>query len=130
MEGNAKQIVEQVINAWKDAGEARDLDRLLALIADECVFLAPGAPPIRGKEAAKAMFMTVWSRIKEHHQTFEVEEAFFAGDWLIAWGRESASMLPAEGDAVEFEGHGVMILKRAGDSWQFARGINNMLKKT
>lgn len=129
MDADAKQIIEGMIGAWKKAAEARDLERLLALIADECVFIAPAAPPVRGKEAAKAMFLTVWSRVKEHHQTFTVEEAFIAGDWLIAWGQETATLVPNEGEAAKFEGHGFMILKRAGDTWQFARGINSMIKK-
>ena len=122
--------LQALIEKWQSAVEARDLERLMSLIADDCVFLAPSAPPVRGKEAVEGMFRSLWKSLQEHKQEFTIEEAWISGDCLIGWGVDSATLLPAGStESLRYAGHGVMILKRApSGEWKFARGINNMIR--
>lgn len=127
---SARQILETLIAEWTDAAEARDLPRLMRLIDDEAVFLAPASPPIRGKQAVEAMFRNVWQKVQRHTQHFVIHEAWISGDCLIAWGEDSAAMQVAGADEpVNYSGHGMMILRKHPDGvWKFARGINNMIR--
>ena len=128
MQDTAKQILENLIAAWKNASDSRDLQKLLALMAEDAVFLAPGAPPICGKEAVESMFRTVWQRVQRHTQNFVIREAWISGDTLIAWGEDSAAMFTQDAsEPIRYAGHGMMILKQEADGWKFARGINNMM---
>lgn len=128
---SAKEILERRIGEWTAASESQDLEALLDLIADDAVFLAPGAPPVQGKPAVESMFRGVWAKVKEHKQNFVIQEAWREGDSLFAWGEDSATiLLTGAPEPVHYKGHGVMILKRHLDgSWRFARGINNMMRK-
>src|ERR1051326_7580141 len=112
---------------WLGAMQAKDLDRLLSLIADDAVFLPPGSPPVRGRAEVTNMLRTFFSRCNPE-QSVAVEEIQICGDWAFAWGAETMKATPVAGGApLTMRGHGLSILRRQPDgSWKFARGINNL----
>lgn len=128
-ESQDKELVEQLINRWRDAARAKQINQILDMITDDAVFLAPGAPPLRGKEAVSRVYQNVFAQF-EVEQDFQLEEVQIVGDFAFAWGVDSATVKPlAGGDAVSQRGHGMMILRRdSTGAWKFARGINNKMK--
>lgn len=115
---------------WRRASQAGDVERLLKLITDDAVFLAPGQPPIRGKAAVEALYRQVLGKFI-FEQEWIFEEIQILGDWGYCWGRDSVAMTPlAGGPTVRASGAGLSILRRlAGGSWVVARGINNMVRE-
>jgi uncharacterized protein (TIGR02246 family) len=124
-----KQLVQQLINRWRDAACAKQIDLLLEMITDDAVFLSPGAPPLRGKEDLLRVYQNVFAQY-EVDQDFQLEEVQITGDFAFAWGVDSATIKPIQdGDPVTYRGHGMMILRRdSTGAWKFARGINNKIK--
>jgi len=114
---------------WLAAVRAKDIPRLAGMVTDDAVFLPPGFPPIRGKQAVEAMYQSFFPPFRSLEQTVCLEEVQVAGDWAFAWGTEKFALVPQSGGApIEMQGQGMSILKRQPDgSWKFARGINNTL---
>ena len=115
---------------WLEAVAGGDAPRLASLVTEDCVFLAPGAPPIRGRQAVELLYRSLFARYRLK-QNFQFEEVLPFGDWAFAWGTDEVAMTPIEsGEPVRFAGYGVSILRRESDGvWRFARGINNATRQ-
>ena len=48
---NAERSIRELIATWHQATAEGDIDGVLRLMADDVIFLTPGNPPMRGKEA-------------------------------------------------------------------------------
>jgi uncharacterized protein (TIGR02246 family) len=105
----------------------KDVARLTNMITEDAVFLPPGLPPIRGKQAVEAMYNSFFPQFESVEQTAILEEVDVAGNLAFAWGTESCVLAPHSGGSrIQMQGKGMSILKRQPDgSWKFARGINN-----
>ena len=112
---------------WVAAVYAKDVTRLLALVTDDCVFLAPGVAPIRGKESVEALYKQVFSKYRVE-QSFWFEEVQAHEEWAYGLGKHSTTLTPLDGSQpARAEGMGIAImLKQVDGSWRFARGLNNM----
>ena len=126
-----EQAIRKLTEDWLAAVRAKDIPRLAGMVTDDAVFLPPGFPPIRGKQAVKTMYETFFPQFSSVEQTVSLEEVQVAGDWAFAWGTEQFTLVPRAGGApIEMQGKGMSILSRQpDDSWKFARGINNSLPK-
>ena len=49
-----KQQIREVIERWIAASATGDLNAVLCLMADDVVFLLPGRPPMKGRDAYAA----------------------------------------------------------------------------
>jgi uncharacterized protein (TIGR02246 family) len=105
---------------------AKDIDRLVSLVTDDVVFLPPGGPPIKGREAVGELYRSLFTQF-DVEQAAQTEETEVAGDWAFSWGAETMTLAPRGGGApVSLQGKGLTILRRQPDgTWKFARGINN-----
>jgi len=126
-----ERAIRKLTEDWLAAVRAKDIPRLAAMVTDDAVFLPPGFPPIRGRQAVETMYRSIFPQFSSVEQTVAMEEVQVAGDWAFAWGTEQFTLVPRAGGApIEIEGKGMSILKRQPDgSWKFARGINNTLPK-
>jgi uncharacterized protein (TIGR02246 family) len=119
-------MIDDLLENWLAAVKSKNIDALVSLVTEDCVFLAPGAPPIRGRDKVRETYSNLFRR---YHvvQQFHFEEFQSMGDWAFGWGTDDIIVTPIDaGPAVRFAGHGVSILRREGDGmWRFARGINN-----
>jgi uncharacterized protein (TIGR02246 family) len=118
--------LEIVIGEWAAAVKAKDPGRVASMVTEDCVFLAPNAPPMRGRAMVEQLYRNLFARY-DLIQTFRTEEAQFMDGWAFAWGIDDITMTPiAGGAAIHFMGHGMSILRREPEGmWRFARGINN-----
>jgi uncharacterized protein (TIGR02246 family) len=130
-EQGGQAAIRKLNERWSAAVRAKDVTGLTGMVTDDVVFLPPGFPPIRGKQAVQEMYATFFAQFAEVEQTVSIEEIEAAGDWAFAWGSEKLVLTPKGGGAaVQMEGKGMTILRRDADgSWRFARGINNSALK-
>jgi uncharacterized protein (TIGR02246 family) len=124
-------IFDGLVDEWTAAVRAKDSAVLASLVTEDCIFLAPNAPPIRGRLTVQHLYRNLFARY-DLLQTFRFEETQLMGEWAFAWGVDDITMRPIEGgEAVHFVGHGMSILRRERDgAWRFARGINNATRQT
>jgi uncharacterized protein (TIGR02246 family) len=124
-----KQAIQRLTEEWVAAVRTKDIARLTNMVTEDAVFLPPGYPAIRGKQAVEAMYKSFFPQFSSVEQTANLEEVEVAGDWAFAWGTESFVLVPqAGGLQIHMQGKGMSILRRQPDgSWKFARGINNTL---
>jgi uncharacterized protein (TIGR02246 family) len=121
-----KKLVEQLTADWTAAVNAKDAARLASMVTEDCVFLAPNAPPLRGRETVRQIYANLFARF-DVTQKFHFEEIQPMGDWAFGWGTDDIIMTPVGGgQPAHYAGHGVSILRRGADGqWRFTRGINN-----
>ena len=123
------EAINKLRDEWKAASDARDVDKILSLITDDAVILAPNSPPLVGKRAVETMYRTMLNLYKIE-QNFIYEEVVLQGDWAYAWGHDEVKMTPlAGGQTLRAKGYGMMIMRREADGWKYARGINNMTRQ-
>lgn len=119
--------IRRLYQDWIAAGKAGNVEALLGMVTEDALFLAPGAPPMRGREAMEAAYQIAFSRHRIE-QGFDEEELVLAGGWAFCRGRESFTATPWDGGPpVTLAGRRALsILKKGEDGiWRFARGISN-----
>jgi ketosteroid isomerase-like protein len=80
------QVVEAFGAAWAD----HDLDAVLAMVSDDCVFDATGPPPDGTPSLGVDAIRAAWAPIfNDPNSRFEAEETFHAGDRVVQRWRYS-----------------------------------------
>ncbi len=117
-----EQAIRALIATWIRAAEAGDNERVLTLVADDVVFLTPGAPPMRKPEfaAAQSALREVQLRI-----TSEIQEIRILGEWAYCWNRLSVVITPRSGGSgVTRAGDSLSILHKKSGAWLVVRDAN------
>lgn len=99
-----------------------DLDRVMEVYADDVISMPADQPPLRGKEAVRAMWESLL-RDFTIDSSVSVEEIEVSGDWAFERGAYRMKLTPIGGGApIEDEGKYLDIVRRQGDgSWKYAR---------
>ena len=120
-----EQAIRDLIAKWHDATVAGDLTTILGLMAGDVVFLQPGQPPMRGKEAFAAGFQAALQRFRIT-SSGEIHEIQVVTDWAYCWTHLSVTMTPLQGGApVRRAGYTLTILRKQADgAWVIARDAN------
>src|SRR4051812_23572681 len=116
---------------WLAALKAGDVERLLAMITDDAVFMAPGMAPLQGKAAAEALYRKLFEQFSSIEQAVVIQEIVVAGDWAFSLGSETVTLPPAAGaPAMVLQGQGIAVLRRHSDGgWRYARALTNALPR-
>jgi uncharacterized protein (TIGR02246 family) len=120
-----EQAIRDVVSAWMAATRAGQLDRVLELMDDDVVFLAPGRPPMRGKagfaEASRAADGK--SRVDGDATIKEVQ---VHGDWAYVWNQLTVTVTPLDGGAaIALAGPAMSIFRKTSDGrWLLFRDAN------
>ena len=124
--GSDEQAIRDIHANWIDAVNGGDLDRLLALMADDVVFLNPGRAPV-GREGFPVGFASAHeqSRIR---CISELEEVVIAGEVAYTRCRDSLTVTPRGGEeTMELSGHRITIYRKQPDGrWLLARDANTL----
>ena len=116
--------IRSVIDTWMRASGAGDLPKVLELMDDDVVFLAPGRPPMR-----KDGFV-VGSRAMEGKTQVDgkdnIQEIRVFGDWAYCWNQLSVTMHPIDGGApTRLSGSALSVSRRRADgAWVLFRDAN------
>jgi uncharacterized protein (TIGR02246 family) len=120
-----EQAIRSLVSTWFEASSKGDLPRVLELMADDVVFLGPGRPPMRGKEAfaAASRAMEGKARVEGHA---DVQEVRVFGDLAYQWVQLTLTMHPADGGApMRLSGPALSILRKNPDGkWVIFRDAN------
>ena len=121
---SAVDSVRAVAEGIIAADNARDIERVLQLYADDAILLPPNANPVIGKTAIRPryemLFRTMMPAIRS-----DLSEVEVGGDWAFVRGRNTGAMRPIGGGAErQLNDVFLMVLRRGADAqWRIARLI-------
>ena len=124
--GPDERKIREVHSTWISAVNAGDLISLLALMADDVVFLNPGQAPF-GRSGFSANFSAAhqqaWIRCSS-----ELEEVVVIGEIAYTRSRDALSVTPrAGGEVTQLAGHRITIYRKQHDGrWLLARDAHTL----
>jgi len=120
-----EQTIRDLMTTWQRATAAGDLPQLLSLMAEDVVFLVPGQPPMRGRDAFAAGFQAALQHYRID-SSCAVEEIQIVADWAYCWNHLSVTVTPLqEGSPRRRTGYTLTILRKEPDgTWVVARDAN------
>jgi uncharacterized protein (TIGR02246 family) len=121
-----EQKIRDLITRWHVATAAGDLPEILPLMAEDVVFLTPGQPPMRGRDAFASGFRAVLEKARIESRG-EPQEIRVAGDLAYSWTQLSVTVVPKDpaAPAVRRSGHTLTIFRREQDGqWVLFRDAN------
>lgn len=117
--------IRALIADWMAATKAGDVDKVLAMMTDDAVFLLPGRPPMHKPEFAAAATAQAAGSAPAFDGHIEVQEVQVAGDWAFAWARINVVATPPDGSPpVQRAGHTLTVFHRQQGRWLLARDAN------
>ncbi len=122
-----KNAIEATLKNYEAVLNASDVDGVLALYAEDGVFMPTEAPTAAGKEQVRAAYEHVFGIIKLDI-AFSVDEIVQSGDFAFARtvSRGEVTVL-AEGITLPEENRELFVLKKEGDDWKIARYMFNKM---
>lgn len=106
--------VLQFARDWAAAEASNDDDAVMEFIADDAVMQPPHAPEIRGADAIRALYETVFFNSLEVHEL----TAKVSGDLAVVWGSFAADVvIDGVGQMVD-ENKFVAVLERRDGAWK------------
>jgi len=92
---NDEQLIRDLIAVWMTASAKGDLQTILTLMDEDVVFLIPGQPPMRGRDAFAASFSKMPLDRFRLEVTSNIKEIQVNGDWAYCWNQLTVNMVPA-----------------------------------
>ena len=127
MEANEKSEIKKLLFSYRDALNASDVDKVLALYAKDGVFMPSGAPTAIGIEQVKGAYEFVFSKIKLSIE-FYIDEIEVIGDNAFARSTSKGTTLIQEsGEIVPEENRELFVLKKENNSWKIDRYMFNKM---
>jgi len=109
------QKIRELIGAWQRATAAEDLPKVLDLMAGDAVFLLPGQPPMRGRDAFAAATRAALDRFRIE-STSDIQELQVEGDWAWCWNHLKVMLTPkSTGAPIRRLGYTLTVFRRNPD---------------
>lgn len=121
-----EQEIREVHSTWIEAVNARDLARLLSLMADDVVLLSPGQAPF-GRQVFSSTFTAAHEKFLIRCRS-DLEEVVVVGEVAYTRSRDALSVTPrADGDPTQLAGHRITIYRKQPDGrWLLARDAHTL----
>lgn len=120
-----EQAIRRHFDRWMKATKEGDLELAKSLIAEDAVFLVPGAD--RMDRAAFAAAATANDPNIEFQIDCSIQEIRVLGDHAWLWTKISLAMTDQRSKTRSLmAGHSLSILKRQGDGWVVFRDANTL----
>ena len=122
-----KNAIEATLKNYEAVLNASDVDGVLALYAEDGVFMPTEAPTAAGKEQIRAAYERVFGIIKLDI-AFSIDEIVQSGNFAFALtlSRGEVTVL-AEGITLPEENRELFVLKKTGEDWKIARYMFNKM---
>ena len=91
-----KEKIREVVATWMRATAEGDLETVLSLIAEDAVFLLPGQPPMRGREAFAAASRSAHGQVRIEAKS-DIQEIRVAGNYAFCWNQLSLTVTAVQG---------------------------------
>jgi len=120
-----EQQIRELVATWMSATEAGDVDGVLALMADDVVFLVPGQPPFGKQKFAEMSRPAPGAPKPQFKGHSEIQEIQVLGDWAFMRSRLVVEVIPpGGGKTIKRAGHTFSVLRKSAGRWQLARDAN------
>jgi uncharacterized protein (TIGR02246 family) len=114
--------IRELVKAWMEASQARDVETVLGLMTDDVLFMVPGQEPF-GKEAFKAASESMRGVEIDGHA--EIRELKVLGDWAWLRNHIEMTMTPPGAEPVRRAGYTLSVLRKCEDGrWRLFRDSN------
>ena len=128
LDTTAKQEIEILLFAYRDALNASDVSAVLSLYAEDGVFMPSGAPTSIGQEQIKGAYEFVFGNIQLSIE-FYIDEIVINGGYAYARTTSKGStLILATGETVPEENRELFILRKENGSWKIDRYMFNKMK--
>ena len=120
-----EQAIREVFETWQRAAVEGDINQLLPLMSEDVVFLTPGNPPMKGREAFAAAFKANIPKVGLESKG-ELEEIQVVGDVAYCRAHLVVTKTPAEGGPpTRLTGYTLTVFrKQPGGRWVLVRDAN------
>jgi uncharacterized protein (TIGR02246 family) len=124
---NVRSRVEQATVAFHQALRANDLETFMSYVAEDVVFMPPGEPPIRGRDAVRKWMTAFLAQYRTSSLSLNDREVLVGNGWAVELGTFEWALQPAAGGAVLADrGNYMQVWKEQTDgTWRFAREVYN-----
>lgn len=124
-EAEGEQQIRQVIATWMHATGAGDLSQVLNLMSEDVVFLLPGQPPMRGREAFATGFRAALQHVHIEGVS-DIQEIRISGDHAFCWSQLTLTITPVQGGPPrQRAGSTLSVFRREPDGyWRLFRDAN------
>jgi uncharacterized protein (TIGR02246 family) len=120
-----EQKIRRVMDEWHRRTAEGDLDAILALMADDAVFLRCGGPPMNKKEFAEGFRQ--WSARGRIESKYDVKDIHASGDVAYVWSYISIVMISKDAGSTKREGNVLSVFRKSpSGGWLLARDANLM----
>ena len=117
-----ENAIRTLMQAWMTATKARDIGKVMSLMADDVVFVVAGQKPF-GKAEFEASLRGLSGVGMDGHS--DVEEIKVVGDWAFARTHLTLDITPPSGQPVRRSGNTLSIFrKEPRGNWVLARDAN------
>ena len=125
---NDEQKICDLIATWLRASAAGDLQTVLGLMAEDVVFLMPGQPPMRGREAFATAMRAMEGKFRMEGKN-EVREILVEGNLAYCWTELMVTVTPLPtGAPRRRSGNTLTILrKEPAGNWVVIRDANMLV---
>jgi len=123
---NDEQLIRDLVATWMRATAEGDLSQILKLMAEDAVFLTPGQPPMRGRDAFAAGFSKALQQFRIE-STSDIQEIRIVGDWAYCWNHLLVTMTPNDGERspMRRSGYTLTVFRKNSDGdWVLYRDAN------
>lgn len=127
-QSNAKTEIEKLIFSYRDALNASDVNKVVALYTTAGVLLANAAPTATGTEQVKGTYQYVFDNFK-YTLDFTIGVIKVNGNYAFATTTSKGSfVIKASGQKVEDENRELFVFEKVNGQWKIARYMYNKTK--
>lgn len=120
-----EEQIRALVEKWRVATEAGDIDAVLGLMTDDVVFLVYGRAPMHKAEFAALSRVPAGGQRPKFEGKSEIQEIYVSGDLAYMWSKLAVSVTPAgAGQPMERAGHTLTVFRRVSGEWLLARDAN------
>ena len=119
--------VDATTTAFHQALRTNDLEKVMSYVADDVLFMPPGEPPVRGRDAMRRWMTSFLAQYRTSSLTLANREVRVGNGWAVELGTYEWSLQPvAGGSAVVDRGNYMQVWTGSGNgTWRFAREVYN-----
>ncbi|MDN3921426.1 YybH family protein [Roseateles violae] len=116
--------IRALLDQWMAATRAGRVEEVLALVAEDAVFLMASRGPMDKAEFARLSRAQAGAGAPTIDGHSEIAEIQLALPWAFIWTRLRVRVTPPGGATMERAGHTLTVLSKATGRWQIARDAN------
>jgi uncharacterized protein (TIGR02246 family) len=127
-QANAKDAIEKAIYAYRDALNASDAGKVIALYTADGVLLPDAAPTAVGTDQVKGTYQYVFDNFT-YNLEFSIGEVVITGNYsFVSTTSKGTVTIKASGQTVPDENRELFVMQKVNGEWKIARYIYNKNK--